>query len=377
MTISVRSLEPFVQFGEGGSVLRFALAWEFCAVRVNGLSDGSNRDTVSEILAGLGFNDVSADLIRTWRETHAGETSSSAMIYVENATLAEQIREALSRVPYPIGQLLITEIVHHKAPPWSTVRHVSNNKVRVSWHRITHSVWLNFGNGEIARRASEKFNDGTYKILGERIRPDKTQASISRGRGRAGHSIGSWTVVLKNVPVEATSSQITDAIYAAYDRPRHVEVPEVHDSCMPGLTSTFVQSLLGGIGPVDVSVDPSFGTNRVKATARFDEEHDARRAVEALHDKPQDFLNGGKLTLTQVFSTKLKIEKAVYEIFKDNIHSEIVRMREQHVFGKVYEQTRLVKSFFTLKIEGESSDGVATASNCRGKNASRESCHGR
>jgi len=56
---------------------------------------------------------------------------------------------------------------------------------------------------------------------------------------------------------------------------------------------------------------------RFKAAVRFEEEGDAREAVRLLHDKRQDFLNEGKLTVQLVSSPKFKIPTTIYDSLEE------------------------------------------------------------
>jgi hypothetical protein len=98
-------------------------------------------------------------------------------------------------------------------------------KVHLSWHRATRSVRLDFGNGEIANLVAQRFNDGTYKCLGQLLKASTPRSSSTQGRGRGGGQKPlTWTLILSDVPSEATLDNVLGAITAPNHRPRNVEM---------------------------------------------------------------------------------------------------------------------------------------------------------
>ena len=278
----------FARFEDGGCLSKIVLAWDFVAVRLNGLPQTACRKSVSALLQHLGL-DVPERYVRLWRES--GTKESNATIQVEDATLAKEFCVSLkaeSNSNQEHSGLRACQMPS-SAPSWSATRRVNCNKVNVSWHRFTRPVWLNFGNGDIARRVSDKFNNGTYVVHSQPIKAEQAVRSPSRGR----HNPVAWTVLLKDVPVEASEDNIKGAVRAFSEKPRNVELSHRNAACDPKMVPASVRSLLEGVGTVEFDIRGQLQGKRIKAVARFAEEHDAREAVQSFHNKPQAFLNQG------------------------------------------------------------------------------------
>jgi IBR domain, a half RING-finger domain len=240
-------------------------------------------------------------------------------------------------------------------PSGSTSRRVSCKKVHISWHKPSHLVWLNFGKGEIARRVSDKFNKGTYRILGQTINADPPKHSPSGRRNPV-----AWTVVLKDVPYNATLHDIENSIRLEHDKPRHVESTKLGNTSEPDIT-ILVESLFTNVGPVKFEMNTQWQGKRFKAVARFEEEADAREAVRSLDNKRQDFLNEGKLTVQLVCSAKFKVSTTIYDALGENISTQSAKWMECHLQFKVYRNSGPLQRYTTLKIEGEQVKEVADA----------------
>lgn len=236
----------------------------------------------------------------------------------------------------------------------------SCRKVYVSWHKATLSAWVNFGNGVIANRVAQKFNGERYKCLGQCIRSTTGKQSPSRGsRGGSSYNPVAWTIKLSGVPSDATPSTIKEAITAPQDKPRHVELGSVSYRASEAEVSVEVRSHLEKHGPLEnFYLAPALGGKRVKATARFRDEADARSAC-SLNGKPLGILGDGKLTVTLVQSVKIKISTTVYVATKSRIDNAGEIWKEQHLVFRVYHDT--LYQYTTLKVEGNNAKDLASA----------------
>lgn len=192
-----------------------------------------------------------------------------ATVKVEDPLFARELssrlknqRSALSAAPIPIN-----------------TQQTNCKKVYISWHKSTRSVWVNFGSGEIANRVAQKFNDGRYKCLGLSVKSSIGSWSLSRG-GRRGYSNPlAWTIVLSDVRSDATSKDVKEAIKSIYDKPRHVELGFISYSASDAEVSVVVRSYLEKYGSLEsFYLAPTNNGKRVKATALFADEVDARSA---------------------------------------------------------------------------------------------------
>ncbi len=158
---------------------------------------------------------------------------------------------------------------------------------------------MNFKEEKIARRVSDKFNNNTYTNRGHTVSAERPRLNTSEP--------GQWTVMLRNVEGKVKGKHIRRSIRHEHEKPNHIEMSPALESFDNSEISTFVESLFTGIGPVRFELGPPLKRRRVQAVARFEEDSDAREAVQKLHDQPQDFLNGGRLTVQLANLAKFKI----------------------------------------------------------------------
>ena len=251
-------------------------------------------------------------------------------------------RLALSAAPIPINS-----------------QQTNCRKVYISWHKSTRSVWVNFGSGGIGNRVAQKFNEGRYKCLGQSVKSSLAELSPSRGVRRGCSNPLAWTIVLSDVPSDATSKDVEGAIKFPYDKPRHVELGPISYQASDAEISVVVRSSLEKHGPLEsFYLAPTNKGKRVKATALFADEADARSAC-SLNNGPLDILGKGKLTVTIIQSAKTKVSTAVYIATKSEIDMRSKTWKERHLGLHVYPD--IVQRFTTLKIEGSSAQDVASA----------------
>ena len=354
------------QFGDGGGVSKITLPGDFSTVRIQGLPLDSARTSVSALVREVGF-ELPPECVRVLFKPPEAATAS-ADVKVDDPSFARRFcaklkaetgrgthpgLNGLEALPAPTAAFL----------SGSTSRRVSCKKVHVSWHKPVRTVWLNFGKPERAERVSTKFNKGVYTIAGQTIGAGPPKHSPG---GRCRRNPVAWTVALKGVPLSATSNDIERAISAGYDRPRHIELSESGSSnkfCDLNTTSAVVKTLLTSLGSAEFETIPSLQGKRFKAIARFDEEADAREAVHTLHNKHQDFLNGGKLTVQLVSSAKFKVPTTTYDALEGQFSKKSADWTARHIRFKVYRNTDTLQRFTTLRIEGEQTKDVASVTN--------------
>jgi hypothetical protein len=303
--------------------------------------------TVVETLHNLGFS-INVDCVRLIEQNVSSE--AKAMVKVEDPWFAKKLcarlkggNSTLEAISVPINS-----------------KRSNYRKVYVSWHKPTRSVWLNFGNEGVANRVAAKFNFGSYKCVGEPVKATTADpSSARRGRGSSRYNPRSWTVTLSNVPGYATAEDIQKGIQASYDKPKHVEMGVVSYTASDAEVSVEVRSRLEKYGPLEsFHLAASSKGKRVKATAWFQDESDAKSAC-SLNNEPLDILKRGKLTVTRIQSTKLKVSTAIYRVSKTRIDQENIKWKQLHLAFNAY--TDPSNRFTTLKIEGEVSKDVAAA----------------
>ncbi|UKZ74058.1 hypothetical protein TrVFT333_001712 [Trichoderma virens FT-333] len=248
-------------------------------------------------------------------------------------------------------------------PSGHNARRVDCKKVHISWHKAVRNVWMNFASGEVAQRVSDLFSKGAYRILNQKVtagaateaRPAFQSWSPSKNRE-------SWTVMLTEVPATAERSDIMDAITQEKNRPRYIEVGLPTYSADAGQATTIIRSLLTNVGPLEYfEVMLETNARRVKATARFLDEEDARRAVEQLDKKELPFHPKARLTVQMVYSAKFKTGTNIYDAVCPKILPQQKIWKNQNITFRAYNSTDPLRRFRLLKIEGESANDVVVA----------------
>jgi IBR (half RING finger) domain-containing protein len=335
-----------VAFNRFGSVLKVSLPTDWSLTSITGLEPGTTREAVAKLLRDLGF-DLDISCIRVREQATASGTSTSSTIKVEAPTFTRELKTILKDQSLPISVAQIPIDTN-----WTNCR-----KVHVSWHKSTRGVWMNFSNGEIAKRVAEKFNDGQYKCLGQSVKSSAVE--YSSGRRGLTHNPVAWTVTLSNVPGNATSEDIDQAIKAPFDKPKHVELGATSYQGSEVEVSIEVRSQLEKHGTLEnFYLAPTSRGKRANVIALFEDESDARSAC-SLNNTSLKILENGKLTVSLIHSAKFKVSTAVYRALISRISEERKTWREKYLAFHVYADT--LNRFMTLKIEGENAKEVATA----------------
>jgi hypothetical protein len=336
-----------VWFNDFGQVIKVSLPTDFSIACITGIEPGTTSEKLASILQSLGFS-IPVESIRiTARNSLSSEVKG--IIKIEDplfsTTLASTLRgcgSSLSANPVPING-----------------KNSNCRKVYLSWHKPCRSVWLNFGNGDVAKRVSQKFNSARYKVLGQDLAASDPKYSYPYGRGGACRNPVPWTVMLSGVSPQATKVDIEKAIATAFDKPRNIELGCPSYQASDAEVSVEVRSKLEEYGPLEKFFLPPFSKGkRTKAVAWFEGEGDAKSAC-LLDNKPLSILNGGKLTVTLIRSAKVKVLTAIYSVLKHTIGHEARKWKAKHLAFHIYSDVE--KQFTTLKIEGDDPEAVGMA----------------
>ncbi|TVY16571.1 ATP-dependent RNA helicase DEAH12-like protein [Lachnellula arida] len=339
-------LGAMVKFNEVGHVIKVSFPTDFSLACIRGFRPGSSPEAIVDILRGLGF-DVIINCVRIPRSATVLEPK--ATVKVEDPLFATQLCSRLKNQGSALNAVPISI-----AP-----RQTNCRKVYISWHKPTRSAWLNFGNGEIAGRVARNFNKGKYKCLGQSVRSSTPSKTPDRGGRSGSHNSVPWTIILSDVPGHATSEDIKAGIKTLFDQPRHIELGASSYDALDAEVSVMVRSKLEEYGPLELfHLAPSHEGKRVKATAWFIDEEDARSACE-LDNGSLDILKRVRLTVTLVQSAKIKVSTPIYLALKTTIDEASITWKERHLRLYVYQDA--VSRFTTLKVEGDDAKDVASA----------------
>lgn len=346
-----------VHFEAGASITKVLFASDFSAIHISGLPRDSKSETILALLRSHGLDTSNVSNVRVNR----GAGISSARVQAEDPGFAKAAgiklgpQNASSRaapgiqaVPAPVGISTASD---------SSALRVDCKKVHCSWHKASKTVWLNFGNGDIADRVAKKFKDGKYKILDQIVHPnDPTRG----GGGR--HNPKAWTVCLTEVPAAATRADVVNSIRLPSDKPRDVHLGEPTYKADADTCSAVVQSLFTAVGPLEWwELTPDTTGKRMKASARFLNEEDAKEAAKTLNNSALPFHKTAKLTVQIVHSAKFKVSSVIFETVQSQIKANIQDWKQLHLHYIAYPEPDPPKWYRVLKIEGESPSGVAAA----------------
>lgn len=334
-----------VQFDEFGHVQKVSLPTDYSVAYITGFLSGNNSEAVVDALDKLGFK-INVNQVRILSQS----TSSGiiATVKMEDPLFAQALSSALRGSHDRLD-----------AKPLATAAQgTDGRKVYLSWHRASRNVWLNFGSGEIANRVAKRFNEGRYTCLGRHVKSSEAKRS-SPSYGRSFKNRVPWTITLSDVPREATVSHMKRAIASSGDEPRHLEMGPPNYEANDPEVGIEVRSRLERHGPLENFHFACTSTGkRVKATAWFQDEADARSA-RSLDNVRLDILGKGKLSVVQVSLVKVKVSTAVYAASKIRIEEEIKSWKERDLIVRVYPGSE--QRFTLLKVESATAKDVIAA----------------
>ncbi|KND87306.1 putative uncharacterized protein, chloroplastic [Tolypocladium ophioglossoides CBS 100239] len=237
-------------------------------------------------------------------------------------------------------------------PPGSGFHRVDCRKIHCSWHRPTHTAWLNFGSKNIAGKVHDRFNAGVYKVLGLQVKANGPTGQGNRWNPR------SWTVTLADLPSTAQVRDINQAI-PEFHKPHHVEMGKTSYHAALDTATTIVKSMLLEIGPLEWwDVSASSKGKRIKAQARFLEEPDAREAASSLNNKPLSLSKTARLTVQLMTSAKFKVSSRIHDGLREQLETQKMLWESQHIHFIAYPPQQ---GHRVLKLESENSQLVAEA----------------
>ena len=289
------------------------------------------------MLQGLGFNKVVPSCVRILPDM-------KATVKVEDPEFAQNLSNVLTERRPSVKATAIS-----MATEQSKCR-----KVYISWHKPSRAANLKFDRASDAREVVAKFNQGTYRCLGQTVQ--STPPRRNHGRIISANQLSNVIISLSGLPKHATAKDVSNAIKR---KAQSIEMGPVNYLSSAAEVSVEVRSMLENYGTIEkFHLSPDTTGKRVKATAWYENDMDAKSLL-ALNDKSLGILGRGKLTITLVQSSKVKVSSAIYHIFKKDIDREREAWRTQHLSSHVYEDA--INRLITLKIDGEDEKAVSNA----------------
>ncbi|KAK4068634.1 uncharacterized protein Triagg1_7282 [Trichoderma aggressivum f. europaeum] len=348
----------FVQFEAGALVSKIRLPSDFSAVRISGLPLNTSEGSVRDMLAETGLHVSVADVHMLQMEGSCG-----ASVRSDDALFSKKLCAIVQPGFIWEGVKIYATPVAAPMPSSHNARRVDCKKVHVSWHKAVRNVWLNFGTEDAARRVSDLFSKGAYRILNQKVTAgEATEARPTFHPWSPSNNRVAWTVMLTEVPATAERSDISAAITQERNRPRHIEVGLPSYSADSEQATTLIRSLLTNVGPLEYfEVTLETNARRVKATARFLDEEDSRRAAEELDKKELPFHPKARLTVQMVYSAKFKTGTNIYDAVCPRILPQQKVWRSKNITFRAYNSTDPLRRFRLLKMEGESAVDIVVA----------------
>lgn len=341
-----------VRFGGGAKTLKVSVPSDFSAVRLTNLPLGSGPSSVVGHLARSNFN-IPATSIRLMPQGD-GTSGCAAIVQVEDPSFAERLRSHLSTKKIIPGlERMVATRINATLPQaqGANARRIDCKKVHLSWHKPTRTAWLNFSSEDDADEVQEGFTDGGYEVQ------DKTVKATGPTYSETEYN-ASWTVRLAELPHDVTVEDILEVIPSELT-PRSVGIGAPTYTESPQAASEKVKKMLQAIGPLDSWECGTFGERkRIKASARFQNEEDARRAATSLDRTLLPFSKSARLTEQLVQTARLKVSDRVCTAAREEIEAERPAWKSKHVVFVAYPPVRGNR---VLKLEGENNKNVADA----------------
>ena len=302
------------------------------------------------LLNELGFERVSPECVEL--NTPFQATATDAYVTVEDPAFPKAVYVALKLQKHVDDGLRVIRTSTPTIVSASISRHITRKKVYLSWVRPTRTAQVTFDNKDVANRVYGKFRRRVYKILDQAVSVDEPKYSRTDDPSVPSGNHRAWTVVLKDVPVDATYGDIERSLRSKNDRARYIVFARVNRACDPNDTYSSVASVLKKFGLVEFGSKASRQDYRFEAVARFNSETGTKRALQTLHDTHQGCLNGGKLTMQLVSSAKFKIPTTVYDALETQLTTRGLVWKERNIEYNVYRNTDSRQRFTTLLVEG-------------------------
>ncbi|KAI1472179.1 uncharacterized protein F4812DRAFT_448858 [Daldinia caldariorum] len=348
-------LGALVQFEMGAMVENVSLPSDFSTIQISQLP----RDiTEHSVLNFLQSYDIDVPVEPEVRIIH-DQDHSSALVKARDPEFAKAAARKFSLQSTSRSanreKPIVIPVQNHIKSDSSTLR-VDCCKVHISWHKPYKAAWLNFGDEKIAKRVYDNFQAGKYKIMDQTVHCNRPT-----GGGTFRNPLA-WTVYLTEVPASATEFDVEKSISHQIYKPRKIQLGDPTYKGDDETCSAQIKSLFTSIGPLEWwEFTPDTAGKRMKASARFLSEDDAREAAKSLNQTPPLFNKSAKLTVQLVHMVKFKVHVKVYEAVQSQLQAKIRGWKDSHLTYVAYPNTNPPKWYQVLKLEGEGEKEVARA----------------
>ncbi|KAI0202427.1 hypothetical protein F4808DRAFT_75399 [Astrocystis sublimbata] len=323
-------------FEAGASVAKVLFTSDLSAIQITGLPRNSTPASVTEFL-----RSKELDVSELHRVQVVCDLYTIAKVEAKDPRFAEK---ALAKIGTRNGvdavNAALALVETFASAGSSSALRVDCKKVRCSWQKQTRTAWLNFWDYTTAKRISNGFNRGEYKVLGQLVEPSEPDHDPHRRE---------WVVCLTDVPADATKPDIPH--HAA----QGIRISKPTYTTDAETCAVIVQSLFTAVGPLEwweFTQDAS--GKRVLASGRFAKEDDAKEALRTLDNSQLPFNTEARLAVQLVYCARFKVSSLIYDVVSEQIKANISRWKAHCIHFTAYDQPSPPKWYRTLKIEGES-----------------------
>ena len=158
-------------FGDGAKVLKISVPSDFSVARLNNLPLGSTPSSVAQLLSQAKF------IVPT---THVriiprgdGAPGCAATVWLEDPSFSGRLSNHLStKEAIPRADRVTAKPINATLPQeqGENSRRVDCNKIHLSWHKPSRTVWLNFRGENDADKVKSGYICGDYKVLGQTVK---------------------------------------------------------------------------------------------------------------------------------------------------------------------------------------------------------------
>lgn len=341
-----------VIFGDGAAVQSVSLRSDFSAVQLSHVYLGVDAGRIAEFVASLGFANVRTDCIQLKPIPDGSE--QVAEIRVEDPSFAENfLRQAGHKLRMDGRTLAATRIQH--ADGDSGAKRLQLSTVSCAWFKPSKVGWLHFADEGAALAA--------VKLLGKRtIRGRKLQLTYRAPRNHVlrGLSNEVYSVQIGNLHVDTTSPDLLHAL--SRNKPKDIKWGPASYDTADYEVERIMRCQLEDFGPLsDWEVINDHTSVKGKATARFVNAEDARKAAYQLNGRKLPELGNSKVHVTAIVSVKLSVQASILRAVQADVDELKAQLWEDHhVHIKIYDAPTH-SLHMTLRIYGDDRQAVAKA----------------
>lgn len=341
-----------VIFGDGVAVQSISLRSDFSAVQLSHVHLDVNADRIAEFVASLGFANVRTDCIQLKPIPDGSE--QVAEIRVEDPSFADNfLRQAGHKLRMDGRTLAATRIQH--ADGDSGAKRLQLSTVSCAWFKPSKVAWIHFDKKDAALAAVKSLGKRTVRGRKLQVTYQEPPRHAYRGPGQIIHS-----VQVGNLHVDTTSPDLFHALSgkktngvkwgpASYDTPTH-------------MVERIMRRELEAFGPLsDWEVINDDTGIKGKATARYVNAEDARKAAYQLNGRKLPELGNSKVHVSAIVSIKLSVQASILRAVQADVDELKAQLWEaHHVHIKSYDAPTH-SLHMTLRIYGDDRQAVAKA----------------